>query len=160
MEIVLWIIIIALFILSFIGLFYPIIPSVLVIWAGVAIYYFFMDSDTITWWTWGSFLLLTVVLFIVDYVANLYFVKRYGGSTWGMRMATIGVIIGCFIIPPFGILIVPFILVLITELLHKKSFADSLKVAFGTFIAFLSGTFAKAMIQICMIIIFIFDIWL
>lgn len=160
MEIILWILIIALFILSFIGLFYPIIPSVLVIWAGVFIYFFFISSEAISWWTWGSFIFLTVVLFIVDYIANLYFVKRYGGSTWGMRMATIGVIIGCFIMPPFGILFVPFILVLLTELLQNKAINESFKIAFGTFIAFLSSTIAKAMLQLCMIIIFLFDILL
>ncbi|MCT8136536.1 DUF456 domain-containing protein [Anaerobacillus sp. CMMVII] len=160
MEIVLWIIIIALFIVSFIGLVYPIIPSVLLIWGGVVIYYFFISPESVTWWTWITFTVLTILLFLTDYLANLYFVKRYGGSKWGLRAATIGVIIGCFVIPPFGIILVPFALVLVTELLQHKPFQESFKVAIGTVIAFLSGTFAKAVVQAVMIIVFLLDIFL
>lgn len=157
METFLWLIIIACFIVSFVGLVYPIIPSVILIWVGVAIYYFFINTETLSWWTWTTFAILTILLFLSDYLANLYFVQRYGGSKWGMRAATIGVIIGCFVIPPFGILFIPFILVLITELIQHKTFTDSLKVATGTLIAFLSGTLAKAIIQSGMIIIFLMD---
>ncbi|RXJ01923.1 DUF456 domain-containing protein [Anaerobacillus alkaliphilus] len=160
MDIVLWLVIIVLFIISFVGLVYPIIPSVVLIWGGVAIYYFFILPEAVSWWTWSTFILLTTLLFITDYLANIFFVKRYGGSKWGLRAATIGVIIGCFVIPPFGILIVPFVLVLVTELIQKKTIGESIKVATGTLIAFLSGTFAKAMIQSVMIIVFLLDIFL
>ncbi|WP_100407362.1 DUF456 domain-containing protein [Bacillus solitudinis] len=158
MDIIWWSLIILCFFASFIGLLYPIIPSVVMIWAGVLLYHFLVFSDALTWWTWGTLLMLTIVLFVVDYIANLYFVKRYGASKWGMRAATIGLIIGSFILPPFGILLVPFALVLITELIQRNSIPDSLKVAFGTFIAFLSSTFAKAVIQLTIILVFVIDI--
>ncbi|WP_096200601.1 DUF456 domain-containing protein [Bacillus sp. FJAT-45350] len=157
MDILISILIAILFILSFVGLIYPIIPSVLLIWGGVALYHFFINADALSWWTWGTYILLTVVLFLTDYLANLYFVQRYGGSKWGMRAVTVGIIIGCFVIPPFGILIVPFILVLFTELFQNKSPAYALKVATGTIIAFLSGVFAKGIIQTVMIVVFIID---
>ncbi len=160
MEFFLWLLIIALFIISFVGLIYPIIPSVVLIWVGVAIYYFFMFPEAVSWWTWSTFIILTILLFITDYLANMFFVKRYGGSKWGLRAATIGVIVGCFVIPPFGILIVPFVLVLLTELAQQKAVGESVKVATGTLIAFLSGTFAKAVIQSAMIIVFLLDIFL
>ena len=38
---------------------------------------------------------------------NKYFVNRFGGSKLGEYAALIGVIVGCFVIPPFGIIIVP-----------------------------------------------------
>ncbi|WP_078427923.1 DUF456 domain-containing protein [Alkalihalobacterium alkalinitrilicum] len=159
MDIFLWIIIIACFVLSFVGLIYPIIPSVVLIWLGVVLYYFFI-SATVSWWSWGTFILLTIVLFLTDYLANLYFVERSGGTKWGIRAATVGVIVGCFVFPPFGILVVPFLLVLVTELVQRKTLKDALKVALGTFIAFLSGTFAKAVFQLVMIIVFLVDVFL
>lgn len=63
METILWIIIIACFIISFVGLIYPIIPAVLMIWIGVALYHFFILSE-ITWWTWSTLIVLTIFIFL------------------------------------------------------------------------------------------------
>ncbi|MBS4212939.1 DUF456 domain-containing protein [Neobacillus rhizophilus] len=158
LDIVLWILIIACFVFSFVGLVYPIIPSVLVIWVGVMLYHFGINSNELSWISWTMLALLTIVLFLADYLANLHFVDKAGGSKWGMRAATIGLIVGSFVIPPFGVIIVPFVLVLIVEMLQKKSFAESTKVAFATLIAFLSGTVAKGVIQLIMIGVFVFDL--
>ena len=158
LDILFWVIIIACFIFSFVGLIYPIIPSVLVIWVGVVLYHFGINPDELSWISWTMFVLLTVLLFLADYLANLHFVDKAGGSKWGMRAATVGLIVGSFVIPPFGVIIVPFLLVLLAESLQKKSFGESIKVAFATLIAFLSGTFAKAIIQLIMIVVFVFDV--
>jgi hypothetical protein len=158
LDMLLWIIIIACFIFSFVGLVYPIIPSVLVIWVGVVLYHFGINSNELSWISWTMLVLLTCLLFAADYLANLHFVDKAGGSKWGMRAATLGLIVGSFVIPPFGVIIVPFALVLIVEMIQKKSFQESIKVAFATLIAFLSGTVAKAIIQLIMIIVFVFDV--
>ncbi len=158
LDIILWIIIIACFFLSFVGLVYPIIPSVLVIWLGVVIYHFGINPDELSWISWTMLVLLTIFLFVADYLANLHFVDKAGGSKWGMRAATAGLIIGSFVYPPFGIIIVPFALVLIAEMMQKKTFQESIKVAVATLIAFLSGTLAKAVVQLIMIVVFILDV--
>ncbi|OIK11020.1 hypothetical protein BIV60_18885 [Bacillus sp. MUM 116] len=158
MTIIFWVIIIVVFIFSFVGLVYPIIPSVLLIWGGVMLYQFGINSHELSWVSWTMLILLTILLFLADYLANLHFVDKAGGSKWGMRAATIGLIVGSFVIPPFGVIIVPFVLVLITELVQKKTLQDSLKVAVATLIAFLSGTFAKAVIQLIMIVVFVLDV--
>lgn len=157
-DIILWVIILACFIFSFLGLVYPIIPSVLVIWVGVVLYHFGINPNKLSWISWTILVLLTISLFLADYLVNLHFVDKAGGSKWGMRAATIGLIVGSFVIPPFGVIIVPFALVLIAEMIQKKTFQESIKVAFATLIAFLSGTFAKAIIQLIMIGVFVFDV--
>lgn len=158
LDIIFWIIIIACFIISFVGLVYPIIPSVLMLWIGVLLYQFGINSNQLSWILWTMLIVLTIFLFIADYLANLHFVDKAGGSKWGMRAATIGLIVGSFVIPPFGVIIVPFVLVFMTEIIQRKTFQDSMKVAYATLIAFLSGTFAKAIIQLIMIIIFFVDL--
>lgn len=130
----------------------------LLIWAGVLVYQFAINADELTWISYTMLALLTVLLFLVDYLANLHFVDKAGGSKWGMRAATIGLIIGSFVIPPFGVIIIPFVFVLLAELLQKKNIKESIKVAFATLIAFLSSTFAKGVIQLIMIAVFIFDV--
>lgn len=156
-DVLLWIVVIACFIFSFVGLVNPIIPSVLVIWAGVLVYYFGMVSNELSWMTWTMMVLLTILLFLADHLANWHFVDQAGGSKWGMHAATIGLMAGSFVVPPFGVIIVPFILVFLTELLQKKSWPESIKVAVATLLAFLSGTLAKAVIQLIMIGVFVVD---
>lgn len=160
MNILFWIIIIACFIFSFVGLIYPIIPSVLVIWVGVLIYQFAINPHELSWVSYTMLGLLTIILFLADYLVDLHFVDKAGGSKWGMRAATIGLIVGSFVVPPFGVIIVPFALVLLVELLQKKTFQESMKVAVATLIAFLSGTFAKAVILLIMIVVFVLDVFI
>ncbi|MGI8314122.1 DUF456 domain-containing protein [Halobacillus mangrovi] len=158
MDIIIWVIIIACFIASFASVIFPIIPAPLVLWIGFLAYFFFLDGDPLSAFFWIGMILLTVILIVSDIIANSYFVKRYGGSKWGERMAAVGVIVGSFIIPPLGILIIPFILVIATELVQKRSSNEAFKAAIGSLFGFLSGTVAKIIIQIIMIVWFFLEI--
>ncbi|WP_042142342.1 DUF456 domain-containing protein [Paucisalibacillus sp. EB02] len=157
-DIIIWIIIVALFILSFIGVIYPIIPSVLLIWIGFLLYQFGINEDELGFIFWTIMVVFTVILFAADIIANSFFVKKFGGSKWGERGAAIAVIVGSFIIPPFGIIIIPFIAVLVIEMVQKRTIHEAFKASIGSLLGFLSGTFAKVFIQIVMIILFIFSI--
>ncbi|CAM3994626.1 DUF456 domain-containing protein [Alkalicoccus chagannorensis] len=159
LDILVWAIISVLFVLSFIGLLYPIIPSVLVIWGGVILYALLIDGGAVSWWTWLSFAVLTIVLFVADYIAGMFFVKKYGSTKHGMTAATVGLIFGAFIIPPFGILVLPFLLVFLTELVQQRTPREAAKTAFGSILGFLAGTFAKALIQALLIGIFLVDVF-
>lgn len=132
----------------------------LIIWGGVVLYHFGINSNELSWISFTMLLLLTILLFLADYLANLHFVDKVGGSKWGTRAATIGLIVGSFVIPPFGVIIIPFVLVLITEMVQKKAIKEALKVAFATLIAFLSGTFAKGVIQLIMVVVFFIDVFI
>lgn len=149
-----WIVIIVLFILSFAGIIYPIIPSVLVIWVGFLLYQFIINPDELTIVFWIIMAVFTLFLFLADILANSYFVKKYGGSKWGERGAAVAVIVGSFIIPPFGILIVPFITVFVIELLQQRPPNDAIKASIGSLLGFLGGSIAKVLIQLIMIIWF------
>jgi uncharacterized protein YqgC (DUF456 family) len=158
LEIIYWILIIAFFVLAFVGLIFPIIPSVLVLWGGFLIFQFLITPDELSLFFWISMVALTIFIFIVDFIANSHFVKKSGGSKWGERTAVIATIVGSFIFPPFGLIIVPFIAVFLVELSQKKEAKDSFKVAVGTIIGFLSSTLAKVFIQLGMIGWFIVEI--
>ncbi|WP_226578062.1 DUF456 domain-containing protein [Halobacillus litoralis] len=158
MEMVIWIVIIACFIASFASVIFPLIPAPLVLWIGFLAYFFFLDGEALSVFFWIGAIVLTILLIVSDIIANSYFVKRYGGSKWGERAAAVGVIVGSFIIPPLGILIVPFVLVIIVELVQRRESKDALKAAIGSLFGFLSGTVAKIIIQLIMIVWFFIDI--
>src|SRR5699024_7642388 len=92
--------------------------------------------------------------FVADIIANSYFVKRFGGSKLGERAAAVAVIVGSFIYPPFGIIFVPFLVVLFVELLQKRSMGEAFRSSIGSLIGFLSGSFAKVVVQLIMILWF------
>jgi Uncharacterized protein conserved in bacteria len=104
-------------------------------------------------------IVLTMILLLADIFASSLSVKRFGGSKSGERIAAISVIIGSFIYPPFGIIILPFIAVLLVELRQDRSFKAALKASTGSLIGFLSGSFAEVFIQLVMIVWFFLNVW-
>ncbi|MCI2948215.1 uncharacterized protein ACUXJ9_000531 [Staphylococcus caledonicus] len=160
MATILWILIILAFILAFVGLIKPIIPSVLVLWVGFLIYQFGFSDQGLSWIFYVAMVLFTVFILVSDFLMNKYFVNRFGGSKLGEYAALIGVIIGCFVFPPFGIIIVPFLAVLIVELIQDFNFGKALKASLGSVMAFLASTVAQALIMIIMVIWFFIDVFL
>lgn len=92
MTLILWLCIIASFILAFIGLIKPIIPSVLVLWIGFLIYQFGFDNHHLSWIFYVSMALFTIFIIIADFIMNKYFVSKFGGSKLSEYAALIGVI--------------------------------------------------------------------
>ena len=123
------------------------------------IYQFGVTYGSLSWIFWTAAIILTVALIVADILASRYFVKKYGGLEWGERAAIVGVIVGSFVIPPFGVILVPFALVLIVELTIDRNMNNAFKIAFASFLAFLSGTLAKAVIQTVLIIWFLVEVF-
>ncbi|USK58815.1 DUF456 domain-containing protein [Peribacillus asahii] len=160
MDILYWTVVITMFIIGFIGLIYPIIPSVLFIFAGFILYGFFYSFEPFHWLFWTIQILFVLLLFMADYVANMIGVKKYGGSKAGIWGSTIGLLVGPFVIPAFGIIIGPFIGAILAELLvHKRDLWTASKIGFGSVIGFISSVLTKSIIQIVMVGYFFFVIY-
>ncbi|MGG4495826.1 DUF456 domain-containing protein [Brevibacillus reuszeri] len=157
MEIILWIIVIALFALSIVGIFMPVLPDTLLLWGGFLLYHFFIADPgaglPASFW-WGM-AVLSILLYGADLLTNMYFVKKYGGSKWSSMAAVVGIILGIFLFPPFGMLILPFLLVVLVELLvQKQTLEKAVKAGFGSLIGFLGSAVVKVVLQVAMIIWF------
>ncbi|GGB00914.1 DUF456 domain-containing protein [Macrococcus hajekii] len=154
-----WLLVGLLFVLAFVSLVMPMIPGVLMIWAGFLVYHFLIDNTTLSWLFWLVMIILTVISLVSDYVAGSYFVKKYGGSQAGEITAAIGVIVGSFILPPFGIIVVPFIAVLLIELLATRNIRQALQSSIGSLFGFLTSTMAKFLILVLMVSWFFADVY-
>lgn len=159
MDFILWLVVLAAFVLSFVALLYPALPSITAVWAGFLVYHFFINSGELGWFFWISMIILTIILSLADIFASSLSVRKFGGSKKSERVAAIAVIIGSFIAPPFGIIFIPFIAVLLVELYQGRDAGVAVKSSFGSLIGFLSGQIAEAIIQLIMIIWFFLTIW-
>lgn len=103
--------------------------------------------------------LITLAVVIADYYIPIWGTKKFGGTKAGVWGATVGLIIGMFLFPPFGMIIGPFIGAFVGEMLNNQDSSKALRSATGSFIGFVAGTFMKLGISIVMGYYFIAAIW-
>ncbi|WP_214742675.1 DUF456 family protein [Exiguobacterium sp. s48] len=154
MTTLLWILIIASFIVAFAGLIYPVIPSVLFLFIGYMIYGFGFSFEPLTWTFWVWQIVFLIFLFVVDYVVTRATVDKRGGSERAKWGATIGLIAGPFIFPLVGVLIFPFIFAFLAELTLGKTTREAWSIGVGTVLAFLGSTLLKVVGMTMMVILF------
>lgn len=155
MNIFIWSVIIILFITSFIGLFIPFFPAILFIWIGFFLYEFIINGPPLSIMFWVSMAILTMFIFVSDFLTNKYFVGKFGGSKQSEWGAIIAFIVGLFVYPPIGIIVLPFVTVFIIEYFQANSTKHAFRSAMGTIIAFFSSIFVKGFVQLIMIIWFL-----
>ena len=137
-----------------IGCFVPVLPGPVLNFVGLWI------LDYTRWADFSlSFILIFLILAlgaqIIDTVIPVWGTKKYGGSRWGVRGATIGLVIGFLFFPPFGILPGPFLGALIAEYLHSRDWQKAMRSAWGSLMGFLAGTGLKLMVSLLILFYFI-----
>ena len=85
---------------------------------------------------------ITVVVSILDYVVPIWGTKKFGGSKYGTRGATVGLIIGLFL-GPVGIIIGPLAGAVVGELIFKDDMKYAIRAGFGSLLGFLTGVGLK-----------------
>ena len=84
--------------------------------------------------------ILMLAVSLVDYVFPAIGAKRYGASKAGVWFSIIGMVVGIFFIPPWGIFIGAFVGAIIGELLVGKGGKKALKAGWGVFVGNMVST--------------------
>lgn len=128
---------IVLMIIGIIGCLVPVLPGPPLSFAGILVLHFTRFAE------YSSNLLIILgavaaVVTLLDYLVPIWGTKKFGGSKYGVRGATVGLIVGLFFGPP-GIIIGPFLGAFIGEMIFKDDFKYALKAGFGSLLGFLAG---------------------
>ena len=149
---------IILFIVGLIGTVVPLLPGVILIYAGMLLYGLMTKFATLDIYFYLLQALALIFVSFIDNIASAAGAKRFGGSNqaaWGALIGTIG---GLFF-GPLGIVILPFGGAVVAEILLKKAeFQQAIRSGFGTIIGILGGTVLKLFAEILMIVYFFMKI--
>ncbi|HRO42557.1 MAG TPA: DUF456 domain-containing protein [Flavipsychrobacter sp.] len=133
------------------GSFLPFLPGPPLAWAGLLMLHFSSRAEFTT-----TFLVITAIITIVitalDYLLPIWTAKRSGGTKYGQRGATVGMILGLFA-GPLGIIIGPLVGAFVGELVHDSfDWAKAKRAAWNSFIGFLLSTGLQ--LGWCLVILF------
>jgi uncharacterized protein len=101
-------------------------------------------------WIWAG---ITLIVTVLDYVIPVYGTRKFGGTKYGVWGCTIGLIAGIFI-PPWGLVLGPFIGAFAGEMIANSDTGNAWKAALGSFIGFLFGTLLK--LVVCLVMVYYF----
>jgi hypothetical protein len=95
---------------------------------------------------------LTVLVLVLDYVVPAVTAKKFGASKLGVWGAAIGLLIGFFVFPPFGLFIGGFAGAVVGELIMGREGGRALHAGWGVFV----GNVVNAGLKICLSAIMLF----
>ncbi len=86
---------------------------------------------------------LAFLIAVLDNLVPVWGVQRIGGSKAGIAGGAVGVVVGLFVFPPFGIIAGPLVGAIVGELVAGATTKKALTSGAGTFLGFLCGAVAK-----------------
>jgi len=153
-TVVLWILAVALIVVGLVGTVLPALPGAILVFAGIALAAWIDDFARISGWTVAVLGVLTVIAWVVDYVAGVFGAKRAGASPLAIAGAAIGTIAG-ILTGLWGLVFLPLVGAALGEYLARRDAWRAGKVGVATWLGLLAGTAAKVAIAFLMVGVFV-----
>lgn len=156
-DIILTVIGAILMILGIVGCILPVIPGVVFNYIGILLLHFTKPVE-FSWPFLIGWAVVVIAIEVLDYFIPIWGTKTFGGGKKGVIGATVGVLPGVFIIPPWGIIIFPFVGAVVGELMDEKTTKEALKAGTGSFLGFLFSTLIQLVIALVLTFFFFKEI--
>lgn len=147
---------------SIVCVFTPVPPAVPVAWGGLLLARLGGAAISTPLLVWAA--VIGVLLMVLDYVIPLLTTKQFGGTKWGVWGCTIGLLVAIVGLPfgPTGLLGVffwPFVGAFIGEYIKQQDLFPAFKAAFGSFVGIMTGSLAKVIYSLVLIVIVIIKLF-
>lgn len=141
-EIGMWIVAVLLVGVGIAGTVFPALPGVALVFCGLLLAAWVNDFERVTWITLLVLGFLTVLSFVVDFLASVLGVQRVGATRLAIIGALIGTVIGIFF-GLLGLIFGPFAGAIVGELLSHGKINQASRVGIATWVGLIFGTLAK-----------------
>ncbi len=133
---------IILMLLGIAGAVLPVLPGPPLSYAGLLLLHFTAKYQFTAKFLiiWG---IITALVVLIDYMVPVWGARKFGAGKAGIYGCIIGLAIGLFVFPPFGIIFGPFIGAVIGEVITGKEADNAMKAGFGSFVGFMTGVMLK-----------------
>ena len=142
-----------------VGTVTPGLPGMPLILAGIALFAFGSGFAVVGPLQFAGLVVLALIGIGLNLLGNLLGARKFGASRAGMLGATIGLVIGFFAFPPFGIVVGPLIGAVAAELIKGREMNEALRSGVGVVIGYLFGSLAEVLIALVMIGWFVWSTW-
>lgn len=150
----LWIIAVILTVTGMSGLLLPVIPGAPLLFLGLLFGAWAEGFRYVGVWTLLLLAAMAALTYVVEFVASVLGVKKYGGSKRAMIGAALGGGAGLFLGIP-GMLLGPFAGAVLGELSLQRNLDQASRAGFGTVVGLAIGVAGKFTIGIAMIGVFL-----
>lgn len=128
----------------------PILPGTIFVIPGILLYGLIAGFEPFSALFWVGQVVLMVINFLSDNIAQIFGIKKMGGSKAGMIGGTIGMFVLPFFLAALGPLAIIFgplvgavVGAMIGETLMRRRTGEVVKVGWGSALSFFAGTFLK-----------------
>lgn len=149
-----WAVAMLLIVLGVLGTFVPGIPGPIAVFAGMLLAAWIDHFARVGGVTVGILGALTITALAIDTVAGVLGARRVGASRAALIGALLGTIVGLFF-GFVGILVAPFVGAVIGQLSSRPHVPSAVRVGVGTWIGLAVGAFAKVVIVLAMLAVFL-----
>lgn len=154
MEWAAWALSVALIAAGLAGTVLPALPGPALVLAGILVGAWIDDFTRVGAWTIGIVVALTVLAWVLDYLAGLMGAKRAGASPQALAGAAVGTVVGLFM-GLVGVFVMPFVGAMAGEYLARRDHGRAVHVGLGTGLGIMLGLVAKVVLSLVMLGIFV-----
>jgi uncharacterized protein YqgC (DUF456 family) len=154
MTVVLWILAVALILVGVAGTILPALPGAILVFGGIVLAAWIDDFTRIPAWLLVVLGVLTVLAWVVDYVAAAAGAKKAGASRYAVAGAMVGTVLG-IVTGLWGLLFMPLVGAAIGEFIAQRDLRRAGRIGIATWLGLLLGTAAKVAIVFAMVGVFI-----
>ena len=148
-----WVIAGLLVLVGYIGLVMPVLPGIVLIFAGLLLAAWIDDFTRVSEATMIVIGVLSLLVWGVDFVASYFTAKKAKASKLALLGTLIGAVVGIFG-GIFGLIVGPIIGAVVGELMARRNSTDAARVGLAAGLGFVAGAIVKLLMAAIIIAIF------
>lgn len=152
--VLLWVLAFVLILVGLIGTLLPVMPGALLVFLGMCAGAWADDFSRVGWAVLGVLAILTVLFYVLDFLAGAYGARRLGASRWGIVGAILGALVGMFF-GFIGVVVGPFVGAVVGELLARRGLLEASRAGAGAWIGLVLSVAARLALIFAMLGIFV-----